>query len=74
MKMKKNHLRINELALLLGISNSKAQKIIRSLNKEMERSGYITVAGRVPLPLLRERMPYEDLSDERIKALEEARI
>ena len=69
--MKKNHLCINELAILLGVSKSKAQKIIRSLNKEMENSGYITVAGRVPIQLLRERMPYEDLSDDRIKTLEE---
>ena len=32
----------------LGISKGHAYKVIRQLNKELENSGFIVVAGKVP--------------------------
>lgn len=37
-----------ELAESLGISIGKAYKIIRQLNGELEKDGYITVSGKCP--------------------------
>ena len=36
-----------EVADMLGISKSKAYRIVRELNEELEAKGFITVAGRV---------------------------
>ena len=33
---------------LLGISRGKAYQIIRSLNEELKKTGYIVIAGKVP--------------------------
>lgn len=38
----------DDIAELLGASKSKAYKIIQSLNKKLEKQGYIVQAGRVP--------------------------
>lgn len=36
-----------EAAKILGISKSKSYQIVRSLNEQLRKQGYITVAGRV---------------------------
>lgn len=36
-----------EVADMLGISKSKAYRIVSELNEELEAKGFITVAGRV---------------------------
>ncbi|KOY64171.1 hypothetical protein, partial [Clostridium sporogenes] len=36
-------------------SKSKAYKIVASLNKELKKMGYITVAGRVPKKYFEEK-------------------
>ena len=38
----------NELSDLLGVSVGHAYKIIRQLNRELEKEGYIVIAGKVP--------------------------
>ncbi len=38
----------NELAGMLGISNGQAYKIIRKLNQELEKDGFLIIAGKVP--------------------------
>ena len=38
----------NELAEILGISVGHSYKIIRSLNKELDKKGYLTIAGKLP--------------------------
>lgn len=38
----------DEVAAELGISNGHAYKMIRQMNKELEKSGFIVVAGKVP--------------------------
>lgn len=37
-----------EMAELLGISVGHAYKMIRAMNKELEKSGYLVIAGKVP--------------------------
>ncbi len=37
-----------EMSELLGISLGHAYKMIREMNKELEESGYLVIAGKVP--------------------------
>nr|WP_279159950.1 ICEBs1 excisionase [Thomasclavelia cocleata] len=37
-----------ELSSMLGISVSRAYRVIRKLNEELEEQGYLVIAGRVP--------------------------
>lgn len=37
-----------EMSELLGVSLGHAYKIIREMNKELEKSGYLVIAGKVP--------------------------
>lgn len=48
--MKENKLYITapELADMLGVSAGQAYKLIRSMNQELKKEGYIVIAGRVP--------------------------
>ena len=47
--MKSNYMMSAEdVANELGISKGHAYKVIRQLNEELERSGFIIVAGEVP--------------------------
>lgn len=47
--------RVNEVAALLGVSTSRAYKIMRQLNKELEAQGKITTCGRISSKYLLER-------------------
>lgn len=47
--------KVNDIQELLGISLSKAYKIIQQLNKELKNKGYITIAGRVPIKYFKEK-------------------
>lgn len=38
----------NEIMEMLGISRGHAYKIIKHLNDELKKNGYIVIAGRVP--------------------------
>lgn len=40
---------------LLGVSRSKAYKIIRALNEELADRGYLVTAGKVPRKFLAEK-------------------
>lgn len=46
---------VDEIATMLQVSKSKAYKIVASLNKELKKMGYITVAGRVPKKYFEEK-------------------
>ena len=47
--MKTNYMMTAEdVATELGISKGHAYKLIRQLNEELENSGFIVVAGKVP--------------------------
>lgn len=47
--MKKHFITADEIKDILGVGRSKAYKILRSLNKELNDMGYITVAGKCPV-------------------------
>ena len=44
-----------EVAAMLGVSEGHAYKIIRMLNEELKASGYLTIAGKVPLKYFEKR-------------------
>ena len=44
----KIYITASELAESLGVSMGQAYKIIRQLNSELAKEGYITVAGKCP--------------------------
>ena len=44
----KTYITATELAEMLGISKGHAYKIIRGLNNELKKDGYIVFSGKVP--------------------------
>ncbi len=48
MKENKIYITASELSELLGISLGHAYKLIRNMNKELEKSGYMIVDGKLP--------------------------
>ena len=49
---------VDDVAEELSVSKSKAYKIVRQLNKELEEKGIITVAGRVCNSYFRKKVMY----------------
>lgn len=47
--MKTQFMTAKEVSEVLGISRSKAYQIVREMNSELKREGYITVAGKCPV-------------------------
>lgn len=37
-----------ELAEVMGVSNDHAYKLIREMNAELKKQGYLTIAGKLP--------------------------
>ena len=37
-----------ELAEVMGVSNGHAYKLIREMNAELKKQGYLTIAGKLP--------------------------
>lgn len=46
---------VHDVMSLLGVKESKAYGIIRTLNKELRGKGFITIEGRVPAKFFDER-------------------
>ena len=44
----KIYITASELAEMLGVSVGHAYKIIRKLNLELEKNGFLVIAGKVP--------------------------
>lgn len=44
-----------EVASMLGVSRGKAYKIVKGMNEELAKKGYIVVAGKVPKKYFSER-------------------
>lgn len=57
-------IRADEVAKELGVSRSYAYKLIKQLNEELRKKGYITVAGRVSRRYFDEKL-YNDERDGR---------
>ena len=44
-----------DVAEMLGISRTKAYKLVRQLNQELEQKGYIIISGKIPRRYFEER-------------------
>lgn len=44
-----------ELANLLNVSESKAYKLIKQMNEELEEKGFLTIRGKIPVAYVQER-------------------
>lgn len=55
MTRERNYVTANELAETLGVSTGQAYKIIRRLNNELDKKGFITVSGKCPRRYLEEK-------------------
>ncbi len=67
--MRKNYIDAKDLMKITGVSKSKATNIIRELNEEMEKEGFVAIRGKLPIGLAKEKFPYS-IDDETIKELE----
>lgn len=54
----KTYLKVNDVMEILGVKESKAYQIMRTLNKELKEKGYITIAGQVPRKFFNEKYYY----------------
>ena len=52
----------NDISGLLGVSKAKAYQIIKGLNEELEKRGYIVLAGKISKVYFTERW-YGGVSD-----------
>ncbi len=54
--MGQQFMRVEEVAEILDVSTSYAYKVIRELNEELKRKGFITISGRVNRECFNERL------------------
>ena len=59
--MKVQYITAEEVSKTLGISKSKAYKIVRQLNTELKEDGYITIAGKCSLKYFQEKFYAYDI-------------
>lgn len=46
---------VKELAEILGCSESKSYQYIRKMNEELQKAGYLTLRGKVPIGYVQKR-------------------
>ena len=56
----KSFMTVEEVAAELRVSKSKAYQIVRELNAELQKQGYLSVAGRVNATFFRKKVGYSD--------------
>ena len=56
----KSFMTVEEVAAELRVSKSKAYQIVRELNTELQKQGYLTVAGRVNATWFNKKVCYRD--------------
>ena len=52
---------VEEVAAELGVSKSYAYKIVKQLNEELQKLGYLTVAGRGNTKYVRKKVCYSEM-------------
>ena len=52
---------VEEVTAELGVSKSYAYKIVKQLNEELQKLGYLTVAGRVNTNYFRKKVCYSEV-------------
>ena len=60
-------MRVEEVAEEIGVSVPYAYKLIRKLNKELEKTGCITIAGRIDRKFFYEKFYATNQTSERSK-------
>ena len=58
--MSNTFMRVDDVALELGISKSYAYKIIKNLNSTLKDMGYMTVSGRINKKYFMEKICYDE--------------
>ncbi len=53
--LKRIYYTAQEVAELLGISEGTSYRIIRALNKELSKKGFIVIAGKLPIKYFNEK-------------------
>lgn len=56
----KSFMTVDEVAVELQVSKSKAYQIVRELNVELRNQGYLTVAGRVNAAFFYKKVCYSE--------------
>lgn len=56
----KTFMTVQEVADELGVSKSYAYKVIKQLNEEMQKLGYLTVNGRVNTQFFQKKLCYSE--------------
>ena len=56
----KSFLTVDEVAVELQVSKSKAYPIVRELNADLQKQGYLTVAGRVNAAFFHKKVCYSE--------------
>ena len=51
-----NLIGVKEVQEILGVGETKAYSIIKQLNTELDKKGYITIRGKIPKEYLLERI------------------
>ena len=57
---KKTFMSVQDLADELGVSKSYAYKIVKQLNEELSKLGYITISGRVNTDYFNKKLCYNE--------------
>ena len=63
--MSNTFMRVDDVALELGISKSYAYKIIKNLNSTLKDMGYMTVSGRINKKYFMEKICYDENKEKR---------
>lgn len=56
----KSFLTVDEVAVELQVSKSKAYQIVRELNADLQKQGYLTMAGRVNAAFFHKKVCYSE--------------
>lgn len=56
----KKFMSVQDVADELGVSKSYAYKVVRQLNEELSKMGYITVSGRVNTDYFHKKLCYSE--------------
>lgn len=56
----KTFMTVQEVADELGVSKSYAYKVVKQLNEEMQKLGYLTVNGRVNTQFFQKKLCYSE--------------
>lgn len=56
----KTFMTVDDVAAEMSVSKSYAYKVVKQLNAELQKMGYLTVAGRINTNYFRKKVCYED--------------